>query len=79
MIKVKVKLFAGLRGLPPGQGLGEGNMIELANEARVGDLVRRLGLPERRLIFVNGVARSEDNYPLKEGDEIGVFPLLGGG
>jgi len=79
MTKVKVKLFAGLRGLLPDQGLGEASLIELADGAQVIDLVRRLSLPEARLIFVNGIAQGSDQHVLSDGDEIGVFPLLGGG
>jgi len=79
MTKVKVKLFAGLRDLLPEQELGEGSVVELPDSARVRDLAGRLSLPATRLIFVNGVARSDDQHHLEDGDEIGVFPLLGGG
>ena len=79
MTKVKVKLFAGLRGLLPDQRLGEASLIELPEGARVRDLVRRLSLPEARLIFVNGIFRACEEHLLNDGDEIGVFPLLGGG
>ena len=79
MTKVKVKLFAGLGGLIPDQALGEASPIELPDSARIIDLVRRLSLPGTRLIFVNGIAQGSEQHLLKEGDEIGVFPLLGGG
>ncbi|MCP4713115.1 MAG: MoaD/ThiS family protein [Planctomycetes bacterium] len=79
MTKVKVKLFASFRELLPDQPLGESSVIELPDSALVSDLVRRLSIPEARLIFVNGVARGSEQHVLKEGDEIGVFPLLGGG
>jgi molybdopterin converting factor small subunit len=44
------------------------------------DLVNRLKLPmdEAKLFFVKGRARPID-WPLKAGDEVGIFPLIGGG
>jgi molybdopterin converting factor small subunit len=80
MITVHVKLFATLRRFRPGLGLGEAFPVELPDGATVGDLIEHLGLPqdEVRLIFVNALFRDLD-HTLAGGDELGIFPPVGGG
>ncbi|MCS7178696.1 MAG: MoaD/ThiS family protein [Anaerolineae bacterium] len=80
MIRVKVKLFATLRRYYPELGIGEGIEVELPEGATVGQLVNHLGLPADhvRVVFINGIARDESHL-LSDGDEIGVFPPVGGG
>lgn len=80
MITVQVKLFATLRQFRPGLGLGEAFPVELPDGATVGDLIVHLALPkeEVRLIFVNGLFRDLD-HTLADGDELGIFPPVGGG
>ena len=80
MIRVKVKLFATLRRYYPELGIGEGIEVELPDGATVGQLVNRLGLPADhvRVVFVNGISRDE-SHPLSDGDEVGMFPPVGGG
>ncbi len=80
MITVHVKLFATLRQYRPGLGLGEAFPVELPARATVGDLVQKLGLPgdEVKIVFVNGLFR-ELNHVLADGDELGIFPPVGGG
>ncbi len=80
MIIVHVKLFATLRRYRPDLGLGEALPVELPDGATVGDLVRELGLPEEevRIVFVNGLFRDLDHV-LADGDEVGIFPPVGGG
>jgi len=78
-MRIRVKLFATLSRLanvPSGTPLD----IDLPEEAAVGDLLDRLGLPrhEVRVVFVNGRARPND-WPLRPGDEVGIFPPIGGG
>jgi molybdopterin synthase sulfur carrier subunit len=84
-MKVQVKLFASLarraaeqyhREVPAGQAF----LVELQAGSRVEELLRRLELPggEVKVIFVNGRARSS-NHPLADGDQVGIFPLVGGG
>ncbi len=77
---VTVKLYATLRKYYPDLGIGEGMRIELPDGATVGQLIGRLNLPPDvvRVAFVNGVAR-EENYLLSDGDEVGLFPPVGGG
>ena len=53
--------------------------VELSAPATLDQLLRCLNLPETKIIFVNGIAQSEQQHPLHQGDEIAVFPLVGGG
>jgi molybdopterin converting factor small subunit len=80
MITVHVKLFATLRRYRPGLGLGEAFPVELQEGATVGDLVRQLDLPaeEVKIVFVNALFRDLDHI-LADGDELGIFPPVGGG
>jgi len=80
MITVHVKLFATLRDLRPGLGVGEAFPVDLSEGATVGDLVRELELPKDqvKLVFVNALVREFD-YVLADGDELGIFPPVGGG
>jgi len=54
--------------------------VELHQAARLTDLVERLGLTGKavHIAFVNGRARSLD-WELHAGDEVGLFPPVGGG
>jgi molybdopterin synthase sulfur carrier subunit len=80
MITVHAKLFATLRSYRPGLGLGQAFPVELPDGATVGLLVRLLGLPEEevKMIFVNGIVRDREHV-LADGDELGIFPPVGGG
>jgi molybdopterin synthase sulfur carrier subunit len=80
MITVHAKLFATLRSYRPGLGLGQAFPVELPDGATVGQLVRLLGLPEEevKMIFVNGIVRDREHV-LADGDELGIFPPVGGG
>lgn len=77
---VTVKLYATLRKYYPDLGIGEGMKVELPEGATVGQLLNHLRLPSDvvRVAFVNGIARDE-NYSLSDGDEVGLFPPVGGG
>ena len=46
----------------------------------MGQLIEHLHLPadEVKVVFVNGIVRGEE-YVLSDGDEVGVFPPVGGG
>ena len=80
MITVQVRLFATLRRQYPDLDVGEAMSVDLPKEATVGQLVEKLGLPEKqvKVIFVNGTIRKE-SYHLSDGDEVGIFPPVGGG
>jgi molybdopterin converting factor small subunit len=80
MTTVRVRLFATLREFQPDLGLGEAFSVELRNGATVGDLIQQLGLPDEevKIVFVNGIFRDRA-HPLADGDELGIFPPVGGG
>lgn len=80
MITVHVKLFATLRQYRPGLGIGEAFPVELPDGATVADLIQTLGLPqgEVKVVFVNALFR-EPEHVLDDGDEVGIFPPVGGG
>ena len=80
MITAHVKLFATLRRHYPDLGLGEAMAVELPDGATLGDVVEQLRLPKNqvKVVFVNGIGRGKD-HPLADGDEVGIFPPVGGG
>jgi molybdopterin synthase sulfur carrier subunit len=80
MISVRVKLFATLRRHYPHLAIGESMPVELPEGATVGQLLDHLKLPadQVKIIFVNSVVRDGDQ-PLADGDEVGIFPPVGGG
>ena len=80
MITVHVKLFATLRQHRPGLGIGEAFAVELPEGTTVQGLIRNLQLPEAqvKIVFVNALFRPMDHI-LTDGDELGIFPAVGGG
>jgi molybdopterin synthase sulfur carrier subunit len=80
MITVHAKLFAILRQHYPHLAIGEPMPVELPEGATVGDLVEYLNLPANqvKVVFVNHVIRGAE-HPLADGDELGIFPPVGGG
>jgi molybdopterin converting factor small subunit len=79
-MQVRVKLYATLSRYFSNAAPGIPSEIEVPNGATVADLVDWLKLPreEVKLFFVKGRARPID-WPLEPGDEVGIFPLIGGG
>ncbi len=79
-MQVRVKLYASLSRSYGKVGAGVPIGIELPDNATIVDLVNRLKLPQEevKLFFVKGRARPID-WPLEPGDEVGIFPLIGGG
>lgn len=77
---VTVKLFATLHRYGGGVRAGVPLEIELSEDATLHDLIDYLKIPpeETRVLFVNGIIH-EANYKLNNGDEVGLFPPIGGG
>jgi len=75
MVNVKVKLFASLRQFGP-----DVQVIDLPEATTIDAVERTLNLPPsiKLLRIVNGEHRSAQ-YPLKEGDELALFPPIAGG
>lgn len=74
-MRVKIKLFATLRNYGPDE-----QEVELPANATLEDAIKLLNLPEKipLLKIVDGEHRNL-KYPLKEGDEIALFPPIAGG
>lgn len=87
-MKVRVKLFATLANHAPESvrrqitdwRAGRAFEWDLATGGRLDELIDALALPraEVKQVFVNGRARPLDHI-LAEGDEVGIFPPIGGG
>ena len=77
---VNVKLFATLQRYKPDVSAGQPFTVELPEKSTINDLIAHLEVRanEVKVVFVNGRARAE-MYRLKDGDEVGVFPPVGGG
>ncbi|MDP2662619.1 MAG: MoaD/ThiS family protein [Dehalococcoidia bacterium] len=80
MIQVEVRLYATLRQYRPRIALGKSFKVTLPAESTIAQLLQRLGIPvdEMKRAFVNGIIEEED-YLVKDGDRIGIFPPIAGG
>jgi molybdopterin converting factor small subunit len=76
-MRVKVSLYAGLRALIGGKRSVE---LEIEPGQTVGDVLNRLGVPrdQTRILFVNS-RHAGLSDPLLAGDQVAVFPAIGGG
>lgn len=73
-MKVKIKLFASLRKFGPDE-----QVVELPENATIDDAINSLNIPKIALLkIVNGEHRPA-NYPLKDGDDLALFPPIAGG
>lgn len=77
---VSVRVFATLKRYLPEERANHAFDLEVPDGATLDDVVRMIGLPaaEVKVTFVNGRAEAL-SHVLHEGDEIGIFPPLGGG
>lgn len=79
-ITITVKLFANLREF--GSAKSE---LELPDGSTIKSILERYKIPqegERLIILINRKRQSYNNtyeYPLKNGDLVAIFPLIGGG
>jgi molybdopterin converting factor small subunit len=80
MMKVSVKLYASLTKYAGGSVMHEPMQVELADEATLTELYDAIGIPDNEVktAFVNSTMQTA-NYRLRDGDEVGVFPPVGGG
>ncbi len=77
MPQVKVNLFATLRRFADGKPAVD---VEIVAGETVGQVLARLGVPaaQTRVVFVDNQAVGMDRA-LAGGEELGVFPAIGGG
>ena len=74
-MKVKIKLFASLKQFGPAE-----QEVDLPDNATIDDAINLIKLPEKYplLKIVNGEHRPA-THPLKDGDELALFPPIAGG
>ncbi len=77
---IRVKLYAGLGRAITGALPGTPIDVLLPETATLDDLIGHLRLSRQdvKVTFVNGRSRPLD-WSLVEGDDVGIFPLVGGG
>ena len=78
---VRVKLYATLRNrAPEHKDWSRPLEVELPDAATVGDLIAHFGVsfPQAIAAVVNGTRRKID-WRLEDGDEVSLFPPMGGG
>ncbi len=75
---VKVRLFATLVNYIPGAKSGIPFEVELPEGATLSDLMGHLPQKEVKVAFVNGRTQPPD-FQLQHGNEVGIFPPIGGG
>lgn len=74
-MKAKIKLFATLQ-----KGRFDISDFELDEGTSVSDVVRMIKIDEKdaAIIFINGIHGDLDSV-IKSGDEVAIFPPIGGG
>ena len=79
-VKVHIKLYATLAKYAGGSIMHEPIDVEMSEGAMLQDIYERLGIPpdEVKTAFVNSTMQQPD-YVLRDGDDVGVFPPVGGG
>ena len=80
-MRVTVKLFATLKDYAPGGRMaGTPFEVDLPDASTIEDLFQHIGVPSElvKTAFVNARQRPNE-WELKPGDEIGIFPPVGGG
>ena len=79
-MEITLNLFATLSRYMPDKAKGNSSTVEVGEGTRVGDLLKKLKIPdnELKLVFLNGVHAREDEI-LKDGDRVGIFTPIGGG
>ena len=79
-MKIRLKLFAGLRAAHRLGGQAGGGELEFQEGATVAQVLRKVRAPleEAKVILVNG-RHADPETVLEEGDTLSVFPPVGGG
>jgi molybdopterin converting factor small subunit len=79
-ISVQVKVYASLSRQVADVSAGEPFEVAVRQGDSIGELLSKVNLQKGavKVVYVNGRARRMD-WKLVEGDEVGIFPLVGGG
>jgi len=81
VMKITIRLYGGLKALNEFPKDEKGNIVFESQELlTVAQFIDALNLNEKFFIVVlNGVILNDLAIPLKDGDEISLFPPVGGG
>lgn len=76
LISVTVKLFADLRQYGAAK-----SVMDLSKGSDVNSIIEKFKIPkeQKRLITLVNRKRQKNDFTLKDGDIIAIFPLIGGG
>ncbi len=79
-MKIYVKLYATLTKYAGGRIMHEPMEVEVSEGSKLTELYGQLGIPddEVKTAFVNSTMQPP-NYTLQDGDQVGIFPPVGGG
>jgi molybdopterin synthase sulfur carrier subunit len=79
-MQITLRVYATLCRYVPGVIAGVPVDIDLPEDATVADLIEKMEIPARevKIAFVNGRTQRPE-WLLKQGDEVGIFPPVGGG
>ncbi len=79
-MKIEYILYASFAKHMPKGSDGRVCELEIAADLTLGMLIERLQLPEKssKMVFVNGL-RAKEEAVLRDGDRVGIFPLVAGG
>jgi len=82
-MKISLKMLGGLRVFLPTPGEFSRCDLQLSEGATINDVIAKVGLAPDRPFFVmfDGKKLQESDYstPLKDGDEVTMFPPIKGG
>lgn len=79
-MRVRVKVFATLRRYVPPEGAEAGVEVELPEGATASAAIAALGIPaENAALVVSDEGPLSPGSPLRDGQEISLFPPLAGG
>lgn len=77
-MQIKIKLYSILRDKLPSNKNGE-TTLEMGVNSSLQDLLDKLDINRHVVISVNDEHQSEFHQPLKDGDYVRVFTIIGGG
>lgn len=80
-MKITVRLFATFSPRLPADAVRNTAGLEVRNGATVGEVAGLLGIEDKapRLAFVNNRREKDPARALREGDDLAIFPPIGGG
>ena len=76
-ISITVKFFADFRKFGPDKAI-----ITIPKGSRIQDIIEKYQIPKtnsKRIILVNGLPHKKEDYEVKKGDTVAIFPPIAGG